>query len=188
MSDQNETRPAEKLVADEEKIKIVSRMIEDGLWIDRLSSEDIARQIYDRFASVPAFPTEKKLRFKVTDNHGRDHVVDYNWNKDDGIPNEETILEKMEECDCSLNESVNHCEGDCFKFDNGKVELIVSVPVVPEVEERLINALRKVRDAINLRVRTVEDMDKLLKINLPMIEDAIAAFDKAGKEVNDGRN
>ncbi len=32
-----------------------------------------------------------------------------------------TILENMEVCTCSMNESNNHCEGDCCRFENGKI-------------------------------------------------------------------
>lgn len=32
---------------------------------------------------------------------------------------EEIILQNMEVCICSLNESNNHCEGDCIMFDEG---------------------------------------------------------------------
>jgi len=34
---------------------------------------------------------------------------------------ESTILEEMEVCNCSLNESNNHCEGDCLKYENSTV-------------------------------------------------------------------
>lgn len=34
---------------------------------------------------------------------------------------EENIFEDMEECTCSLNESNNHCEGDCIRFDNSEI-------------------------------------------------------------------
>ena len=33
----------------------------------------------------------------------------------------EGIIENEEECDCSLNESVNCCEGDCMKFENSEI-------------------------------------------------------------------
>ena len=33
---------------------------------------------------------------------------------------EEEIFENMEVCNCSLNESRNHCEGDCIMFDEGE--------------------------------------------------------------------
>lgn len=63
------------------------------------------------------------MKFKVTDNSGRTQIVEYEWSKEDGIPNEETILENMETCNCQLNESTALCEGDCVKFDEGKVEM-----------------------------------------------------------------
>ena len=34
---------------------------------------------------------------------------------------EEEVIENEEECDCSLNESVNHCEGDCMRFENSQI-------------------------------------------------------------------
>jgi len=64
------------------------------------------------------------MKFKVTDNNGKESFVEYEWNKEDGVPNEEDILENMEECTCCLNESVNHCEGECVMFDEGKVEVV----------------------------------------------------------------
>ena len=35
--------------------------------------------------------------------------------------NEDKIFEDMEVCNCSLNESNNHCEGDCIRFDNSEI-------------------------------------------------------------------
>ena len=37
------------------------------------------------------------------------------------IGGEEAILEDLEICDCQTNESNNHCEGDCVRFDNSKI-------------------------------------------------------------------
>ena len=62
--------------------------------------------------------------FRVTDNYGKAHFVEYEWDKEDGIPNAEDILDRMEKCTCSLNEFVSCCEGDCISFDNGVVELV----------------------------------------------------------------
>lgn len=31
------------------------------------------------------------------------------------------IIEDMEECNCALNESTNHCEGDCLRYENSVV-------------------------------------------------------------------
>jgi len=31
------------------------------------------------------------------------------------------ILEEAEECDCSMNESSNHCEGDCQRFFDSEI-------------------------------------------------------------------
>lgn len=33
----------------------------------------------------------------------------------------EEIIEDMEECTCSLNESNAHCEGDCVKYENSEI-------------------------------------------------------------------
>jgi len=34
---------------------------------------------------------------------------------------EDEIIEREEECDCSFNESNNHCEGDCMRFENSRI-------------------------------------------------------------------
>ena len=34
---------------------------------------------------------------------------------------ESDILEHMEVCTCQYNESVNHCEGDCIRFENSTI-------------------------------------------------------------------
>ena len=65
---------------------------------------------------------ELKVSFEVKDNYGNiTQSKEYIWNKEDGLPCEEAILEDMEECDCSFNESVNHCEGECIRFNEGEV-------------------------------------------------------------------
>lgn len=64
------------------------------------------------------------MKFNVTDNMGVVHLVEHEWTKEDGMPSEYEILEQMEVCSCQLNESNNHCDGDCINFDEGKVEII----------------------------------------------------------------
>lgn len=34
---------------------------------------------------------------------------------------EDQIFEDMEVCNCNINESNNHCEGDCIRFDNSEI-------------------------------------------------------------------
>jgi len=68
----------------------------------------------------------KKCSFKVKDNFGNIlESKEYEWTKENGIPCEEKILEDMEVCNCGFNESVNHCEGDCIRFDEGEVINII---------------------------------------------------------------
>ena len=64
----------------------------------------------------------REIKFKfVIENNGKKYIsAEYTLDKD-GLPDEETILEDMEKCTCSLNESVNVCEGDCIQFENAKV-------------------------------------------------------------------
>ena len=65
---------------------------------------------------------ETKFIFIVKDNGGNICLSsEYAWTPEDGLPCEEAILEDMEECTCTLTESVNHCEGGCIAFDEGKV-------------------------------------------------------------------
>jgi hypothetical protein len=47
-----------------------------------------------------------------TERYSLEHILEFD---------KEAILENEEECDCSLNESVNCCEGDCVKFDNSEI-------------------------------------------------------------------
>lgn len=61
------------------------------------------------------------FKFVVKDNQGKIHLSKEYELGEDGIPDPETILEDMEECTCSLNESVSCCEGECINFDEGKV-------------------------------------------------------------------
>jgi CDGSH-type Zn-finger protein len=62
------------------------------------------------------------MKFKVKDNFGRIHLSkEYEWDKYHGIPDEETILEEMEECNCSLNENNPYCDGSCCIFEHGEV-------------------------------------------------------------------
>ena len=63
------------------------------------------------------------MKFKVKDNYGKVHISkDYEWNKQEGIPCEDMILDDMER-PCSnncANESTNVC--DCpSEFDEGEV-------------------------------------------------------------------
>lgn len=109
--------------------------------------------IEDNFEEVK-FEQEKTMkselptiRFTVKDNYGRVSTVDYEWNKDDGIPDQETILENMEECSCSLNESVNTCECEP-EWDNGeilKVEYLnANSELAPTLnEEDIVDILNK---------------------------------------------
>ena len=64
------------------------------------------------------------IKFQVVDNFGKAHYTTYLWTEESGIPNKEDILENMEECTCDLNEAVSCCEGDCIRFDEGKVSII----------------------------------------------------------------
>ena len=62
------------------------------------------------------------MKFTIKDNYGNQHISkEYIWNREEGIPPEEKILEDMEECTCSLNESDAYCDGSCCTFENGKV-------------------------------------------------------------------
>jgi len=47
-----------------------------------------------------------------TQRYSFDHILEFD---------EEYVIQNEEECDCDLNESVNHCEGDCNKFENSKI-------------------------------------------------------------------
>lgn len=66
---------------------------------------------------------KERMKFKIKDNFGNIHISDdYDWDKEDGIPNEETLLEHMDEnfCSCIPNENTSYC--DCeSQFDNGEV-------------------------------------------------------------------
>ena len=62
------------------------------------------------------------MRFKVIDNNGKEVTTkNYVWDREGGIPNEDKVLEDLEECTCNLNESDPYCDGSCFRFDEGKV-------------------------------------------------------------------
>lgn len=57
---------------------------------------------------------ELKFQFIIDHKHlSKPYSLDEILNID-----EDSIIEDMESCDCSLNESINHCEGDCLKFEN----------------------------------------------------------------------
>ncbi len=60
---------------------------------------------------------EIKFRFVIDGKH-----LSRSYTLDEIIEiSEEKIFEDMEVCTCSLNESNNHCEGDCIKFDNSEI-------------------------------------------------------------------
>ncbi len=64
----------------------------------------------------------RDVKFKfVVENHGKQWISREYELDENGLPSEETVLEDMEECDCSLNESISVCEGDCVRFEDGKV-------------------------------------------------------------------
>ena len=69
--------------------------------------------------------TELKLQF-IIDGHIGSNVYSIQDIIDKSI-DEEKILEDMELCDCSLNESNNHCEGGCIKFDNSEITGVIIV-------------------------------------------------------------
>lgn len=50
------------------------------------------------------------------------------------LVDEETILEDMEICDCKTNESNNHCEGDCMKYENAIVTGYQITNLIPPIE------------------------------------------------------
>ena len=61
------------------------------------------------------------IYFKIKGNNGNIHNS-ANYSISELIKmTEEDIFENMEVCNCSLNESSNHCEGDCVKFDSGEI-------------------------------------------------------------------
>jgi len=79
------------------------------------------------------------MRFKVIDNNGKEHITkEYHWDKKDGIPYEEKILEDMEECSCSLNESNSYCDGSCCLFDEGEVVVAYEGSVIMEPNKSLL--------------------------------------------------
>ena len=64
--------------------------------------------------------SEIKIKFVVKNNLGKVELSkSYVWNKEDGLPNEEKILEDIETCNCLLSED-SFCEGGCINFDEGE--------------------------------------------------------------------
>lgn len=62
---------------------------------------------------------EIKIQFIIDNKHlSQSYTIDEII--EEGIT-EDVIIENMEYCDCSMNESNNHCEGDCIRFDNSKI-------------------------------------------------------------------
>ena len=64
----------------------------------------------------------REIKFKfVIESHGEKYISRPYILDENGLPGHEEILEDMEECTCSLNESVNVCEGDCLQFEDAVV-------------------------------------------------------------------
>lgn len=60
---------------------------------------------------------EIKFQFVIDNKHlSAIYMLEQLLNKD-----EEGILEDMEVCTCSLNESNSQCEGDCMKYENSAI-------------------------------------------------------------------
>lgn len=65
---------------------------------------------------------EIKVKFIVERDGVKYLSLAYLLTNEDGLPTEETILEEMEgDCECSLNESTSHCEGDCMEWEDARV-------------------------------------------------------------------
>ena len=64
----------------------------------------------------------REIKFKyIIENEQRKYMSREYTLGEDGLPDNETVLEDMEVCDCQLNESVNCCEGGCIQFENAEV-------------------------------------------------------------------
>lgn len=65
----------------------------------------------------------REIKFKfIIENQGKKYISQaYELNNEDGLPDEEIIVENMEECTCVMTESVNCCEGECIQFEDAKV-------------------------------------------------------------------
>jgi len=66
----------------------------------------------------------REIKFKfIVERDGVKYLTKpYTLTNEDGLPPEEQIIEDMEgECTCSLNESVNCCEGGCMEWENAEV-------------------------------------------------------------------
>ncbi len=61
---------------------------------------------------------ENKIQFVIDGKH---LSSPYTVEELISISGEEQILQDMEVCNCPLNESSNHCEGDCIRFENSKI-------------------------------------------------------------------
>lgn len=61
---------------------------------------------------------EIKFQFIIDNNKvSRPYTLEEILNTTDEVD----ILEDLEDCNCSLNESNNHCEGDCVKYANSVI-------------------------------------------------------------------
>ncbi len=62
---------------------------------------------------------EREIKFQfIVDNNklSQAYTIDEILKIDESL-----ILEVMEECNCPTNESINHCEGDCLKYQNSTI-------------------------------------------------------------------
>jgi hypothetical protein len=84
------------------------------------------------------------MQFRIKDNNGNIHISKkYSWNKENGIPNEEQILEDIDNCSCSLNESNAYCDSSCSLFDEGEV-----LEIIEETKQEQIEWLELIRDTM----------------------------------------
>ena len=65
----------------------------------------------------------REIKFKfVVERDGIKHLSRSYLLDEDGLPSHDEILENMDgDCTCSLNESVNYCDGSCTEWENAIV-------------------------------------------------------------------
>lgn len=66
---------------------------------------------------------EREIKFEFIINNEGTKCLSREYTLEDLMDSgdEYKILEDMETCNCSMNESTNHCEGDCLQFENSEV-------------------------------------------------------------------
>ncbi len=85
--------------------------------------------------------------------------------------NPEDVIESMESCNCQFNESNNHCEGDCLRFENSEITgFNVIDPETATLYSELEKANQQLEIGANQYALVVVELEKARELLKKVIE------------------